>query len=339
MASNSFGKHFRITTWGESHGPAIGVVIDGCPSGIELACSDIQEALDKRKPGTSPYVSPRKESDKVEILSGIFEGKTTGAPISLMIRNHDADSSSYEAIAHLFRPGSADFTWKLKYGHRDWRGGGRQSARETAVRVAAGAVAIKILSDYGVKVMAFLKEIGGTECIDQLSDVVEQVKADGDSIGGIIECHIVGLPPGVGDPVFEKLPAKLAEAALSIPAAKGFEIGDGFAAARKRGSEMNDSFEGREGKIQLKSNHAGGTLGGISTGEEVIFRVAFKPASSIAKEQATVNEEGANVRFKMPEGSRHDPAPVIRAVPVVQAMAALVVLDLLFQKEMKPCVI
>ena len=362
MASNSFGKHFRITTWGESHGPAIGVVIDGCPSGLSLDVADIQQALDKRRPGSdtgdNPYISPRKESDEVEILSGVFEGKTTGSPISLLIRNRNARPEDYEPLKHLYRPGHADYTWEKKYGFRDWRGGGRASARETAVRVAAGAVARKLLSDVGIRVFAYLKELGGLGGELPLSDAMRvekspfftdvtrealfrerlrQVKEEGDSVGGVIECHVLGCPPGVGDPVFEKLPAKLAEGALSIPAAKGFEMGEGFHAAHLKGSQMNDALEARGGTVSFKTNHSGGVLGGISNGDAIVFRVAFKPASSILKPQETLDVENRSLSFELPPGARHDTAPVIRAVPVVEAMACLVVLDLLFQKEMNPC--
>lgn len=361
MASNSFGKHFRITTWGESHGPAIGVVIDGCPSGILLTVEEIQKALDERKPGQNPYVSQRKESDTVEILSGLYRGKTTGAPISLLIRNHDVRSQDYEILEEFNRPGHADFTYRQKYPHVDLRGGGRASARETAVRVAAGAIAIKILDYFSIEVIAYLRDLGRVSSSYELSDYddlenkkaelskspfftftcneeafkknLEEVMKEGDSLGGIIECHVIGLPAGVGDPVYEKLSSKLAEAMLTIPASKGFEIGEGFKSARLKGSEMNDTFVGQEGEISFNSNHCGGLLGGISTGAPLIFRVPFKPASSIKKPQSTCTLQGENKIFVLPEKSRHDPAPVIRAAPVVKAMAALVILDLLIQKE------
>lgn len=355
MASNSFGRIFRITTWGESHGKAIGVVIDGCPAGIEISETDINAELAKRAPGRSRYTSPRTEEDRAEIYSGVFEGKTTGAPISLIIPNRDADPSKYEPIKHLLRPGHANFTYLEKYGIFDHRGGGRASARETACRVAAGAIAKKILHSYGIVPLACIKEIGGIQaeidweslrqasesiwesalfCPDPvataaMAEKIEQARAQQDSLGGIVELHVDGMVPGLGDPVYEKIESTLAAALMSIPAAKGVEVGSGFAAAQMHGSAHNDSFVRREGHTCTTTNHAGGILAGISTGMPLIARVAFKPPSSIMKEQSTVDLTGKSATLQLPEGSRQDPCVAIRAVPVVEAMAALVLVDAL----------
>jgi chorismate synthase len=352
MASNSFGTLFRITTWGESHGAAIGVVIDGCPAGIAVSSHDINSALAKRAPGNSPYTSPRKEPDQAEMLSGIFEGKTTGAPISIIISNHDADSSKYEPIKHLLRPGHANFTYTKKYGHYDHRGGGRASARETACRVAAGAVAQKLLDHFAIQVTAYIAAIGNIDvavasikpatitelaqqspvfCPDHSAEkhmlqALDNSKNSGDSLGGIVAFTVTNMPAGLGDPVYEKLEANLAKAMLSLPASKGFEIGEGFAAARMTGSEHNDAFVSSE-HTPTASNHAGGTLGGISTGMPLNGRVAFKPTSSIKKPQNTVDFQGQEQTFNLPAGSRHDPCVAIRAVPVVAAMCQLVIAD------------
>ena len=352
MASNFFGQIFRITTFGESHGPGIGVVIDGCPAGLPLTNREIDVELAFRKPGTTPYTSPRKEDDKVEILSGVFEGKTTGAPIALLIRNKDADPSQYAAIQGLYRPGHANFTYLEKYGIFDYRGGGRASARETAARVAAGAVAKKLLAHFGLECTAYIAEIGGIRaqepdlvalrqktraspifCPDEdagrkMMEALEAVQQEGDSLGGVVAC-MACLPAGLGDPVYQKLEANLAHAMLSLPATKGFEIGQGFAAARMRGSEHNDPFEIEEGRAQPATNLAGGTLGGISTGVPLKFSVAFKPTSSIKKAQQTVTLGGEKAVFQLPEQARHDPCVAIRAVPVVEAMTALVLADAL----------
>lgn len=318
MGSNSFGALFKITTWGESHGKAIGVVIDGCPAGLELDEDDINNELIHRRPGNHSYTSPRAEKDQAQIYSGVFEGKTTGTPISIIIFNHDCDSSKYEPIKDKLRPGHANFTYLEKYGIFDYRGGGRASARETACRVAAGAVAKKLLAHYEMYVEARL--------IEPTLEKIEEVKLAGDSIGGIIECTAsIGI--GLGDPVYEKLEANLAKAMLSIPATKGFEIGAGFACAAMRGSEHNDEFVMEGNQIKLKTNRAGGTLGGISTGEPLVFRVAFKPTSSIKKPQETVTLGKEQTLFELPEGSRHDPCVAVRAVPVIEAMAALVLID------------
>ncbi len=328
MASNSFGTLFRITTWGESHGKAIGVVIDGCPAGLPLTEEEVNTELALRAPGNSPYTSPRKEPDRAEILSGLFEGKTTGAPISIIIPNQDADPSKYAPIKELMRPGHANFTYLEKYGIFDYRGGGRASARETACRVAAGAVAKKFLAQFDITVTAYIHAIGDATTEAEIIEALENI--NGDSLGGIVGCTVAGLPIGLGDPVYEKLEANLAKGMLSIPATKGFEIGAGFEAARMKGSEHNDGFTTDEsGNIVPASNHAGGTLGGISTGLPLNFRVAFKPTSSIAKPQPTVDMAGAPQTFELPPGSRHDPCVAIRAVPVVAAMAALTCADAL----------
>jgi chorismate synthase len=334
MASNAFGTMFKITTWGESHGKAVGVVIDGCPAGVALSEDDINQALIKRAPGNSPYTSPRKEPDVAEIYSGLFEGKTTGAPVSIIIMNHDPDSSKYEPIKHLIRPGHANYTYLQKYGNFDYRGGGRSSARETACRVAAGAVAQKILAQHDIHVQASLHAVGPDNLPEnQMHDAIERAKATGDSLGGVVEFVVPNLPVGLGDPIYEKLEAKLAHAMMSLPASKGFEVGEGFGASRMQGSEHNDAFVSIDDDKPTQTNHAGGTLGGISTGMPLIGRVAFKPTSSIKKPQDTVDLEGNKQVFKLPEGSRHDPCVAIRAVPVVQAMCALVLVDSLLMNR------
>lgn len=351
MPSNAFGQLFRITTWGESHGPAIGVVIDGCPAGLSLEIADIQQELDRRAPGKSRYTSPRSEKDQASILSGLFEGKTTGAPIAIQIANHDTDSSKYEPIKQLLRPGHANYTYLEKYGVFDYRGGGRASARETACRVAAAAVAKKLLATMGIEVVAYMQQIGTVAlapimeavtvdqvtsslvgCPDplvseQMVNALNQAKSEGDSLGGVIAFIARNVPAGFGDPVYEKLEANLAKAMMSIPATKGFEIGSGFAAAAMRGSEHNDRFMEKKGKIATTTNHAGGTLGGISNGQPIVGRVAFKPTSSIKKAQQTVDVSGKEKEFQLPEGSRHDPCVAIRAIPIVEAMLALVLAD------------
>jgi chorismate synthase len=350
MASNSFGTLFRITTWGESHGKGIGVVIDGCPAGLPITEEEINLELSRRAGGKSPYTTPRQEKDHAEIFSGVFEGKTTGAPISLIIFNKDADSSKYEPIKELMRPGHANFTYLEKYGIFDYRGGGRSSARETACRVAAGAVAKKLLAHYNISIHAYIHSIGPVTintvdlkalqksaifCPDQKAET-QMIKAlkeaieEKDSLGGIIECTAENLPIGLGDPVYEKLEANLAKA-------KGFEIGEGFNAARLKGSEHNDGFTtDPQGEIIPATNHAGGTLGGISTGLPLTFRVPFKPTSSIEKPQQTVDTSGKAQTFQLPAGSRHDPCVTIRAVPIVEAMTALTLADsLLFFSSSK----
>ena len=352
MASNFFGQIFRITTFGESHGLAIGVVIDGCPAGLPLNVEEINLALSFRRPGRNELTSPRKEKDEAQILSGIFEGKTTGAPIAITIPNIDADSSQYAAIKELYRPGHANFTYLHKYGVFDHRGGGRSSARETAARVAAGAVAKKLLAHFHIECVAFVAQIGEIQaptpefihlrkktydspvfCPDvptshKMIEVINLVKEEGDSIGGVIGC-MATIPIGLGDPVYAKLESTLAAAMLSIPASKGFEIGSGFASAKMKGSEHNDPFEMRDGQVQTTTNLSGGTLGGISTGSPLFFRVAFKPTSSIRLEQKTVNLNGEIASFQLPADARHDPCVAVRAVPVVEAMCALVLADAL----------
>lgn len=355
MSSNSFGNIFRVTTWGESHGKGIGVVIDGCPAGLLITEEEINQELSKRAGGKTPYTTPRSEKDRAEIFSGVFEGKTTGAPISIIIFNHDVDSSKYEPIKDLMRPGHANFTYLKKYGIFDYRGGGRASARETACRVAAGAVAKKLLKTCDIGVQAYIYAIGADTittfdpkylaespifCPDKIAEeqmiqAILQVKKEKDSLGGIVECKASNLPIGLGDPTYEKLEANLAKAMLSIPATKGFEIGEGFRAARLKGSEHNDGFTtDKEGRIIPVTNHAGGTLGGISTGLPLIFRVPFKPTSSIEKPQETVDTSGHARTFKLPPGSRQDPCVAIRAVPIVEAMTACVLVDALLANRL-----
>lgn len=349
MAGSTYGTIFRIMTWGESHGKGVGVTIDGCPAGLPLAEEDVQEFLDRRKPGQSRFTTARQEGDRVEILSGVFEGKTTGTPIAMEVRNQDQRSRDYSNIMNLYRPGHADYTFDAKYGFRDYRGGGRSSGRETTARVAAGAVASRLLASLGIQVRAYTRSIGPIE-IDQerfsWADVktnrlympdhqaaaeaeayLEQLMAQKDSSGGIVECVVEGLPAGVGDPVFEKLDANLAKAMLSIGAVKGFEIGDGFRASRSRGSENNDPFRRGASGIYKASNHSGGVLGGISDGSDLIFRAAFKPTPSIASPQKTVDRQGQEKEIEI--HGRHDPVIVPRAVVVVETMAALTICDAL----------
>lgn len=358
MASNHFGTIFKITTWGESHGKAIGVVIDGCPAGIEISDEEINTALKRRAPGQSAWTSPRKELDHAEILSGVFEGCTTGTPISILIPNRDAKPSSYDPVKNLLRPGHANFTYMEKYGLFDYRGGGRASARETACRVAAGAIAQKFLQKCGISAVAYLKQIGDLEAItDELSvseirdaacgsslfcpdaeiekkmkEKIQTILAAGDSIGGVVE-YLADLPIGLGDPVYEKLEANLAKALMGLPASKGFEIGSGFKGASMQGSCHNDIFYADNLSVKTKTNFAGGTLGGISNGMPLAVRVAFKPASSISQPQETISFNQSPAIFSLPEGSRHDPCVAIRAVPVVEAMGALVIADALLMNR------
>lgn len=349
MAGSIFGRLFQISTWGESHGKGIGVVIDGCPAGLSLTEEDIQIYLNRRKPGQSKFTTTRQEGDEAEILSGVFEGRTTGCPISILIRNQDQRSHDYSNIIDSYRPGHADYTFDMKYGFRDYRGGGRSSGRETIGRVAAGAVASKLLSTLGVHIQAYTKAIGPVTVPDSDYDF-EQIymnplympnaalaaKAEvylkecisaQDSSGGIIECIIKGMPTGVGDPVFDKLDASLAKSILSIGAVKGFEIGDGFQAGAAKGSSNNDTFFSADGSIQKESNHSGGVLGGISDGSPIVFRAAVKPTPSISQEQDSVNSAGENISLIIK--GRHDPVIVPRAVVVVESMAALTIADLL----------
>ncbi|MCD8052856.1 MAG: chorismate synthase [Lachnospiraceae bacterium] len=330
MSGSTYGRYFTVTTWGESHGPAVGAVVDGCPAGLPLCEEDIQVLMDRRKPGQNRFTTARKEEDEIHILSGVFEGKTTGTPISLMVQNKDHRSADYSNIRDVYRPGHADYTFDAKYGFRDYRGGGRSSARETIGRVAAGAIAEKVLAELGVSFETRVLEIGGIEETDREAVdafLTEQMKKM-DSAGGIVQCVIHGVPAGLGDPVFEKMDASLAKAVMSIGAVKGVEIGDGFAVARSAGSRNNDAFcADEDGNIAKKSNHAGGILGGITDGSDIILRAAFKPTPSIAQEQETVNREHENVTISI--HGRHDPVVVRRAAVVVEAMAALTVLDLL----------
>ncbi len=345
MASNSFGQIFKITTFGESHGPAIGVVIDGCPAGLEVSEAEIQRELDRRRPGQSTITTQRQESDKGEILSGVFEGKTTGHPITILIRNQDQRSQDYSNIKDAFRPGHADFTYAEKYGIRDYRGGGRSSGRETACRVAAGAIAKKYLAEFGVSITAYTLAVGDIyaqqrdfsvieqnlvrapdrEQAERMIARIEEARKDGDSLGGIVEAVVQGCPIGLGDPIYDKLSAKLAYALMSIGTAKGIEIGDGFGITKLKGSEANDIFQMVDGQIRTRTNHCGGILGGISTGENIVLRLAIKPPSSIAKFQETIdsNKNPASIQVR----GRHDPCICPRVVPVVEAMIAITLAD------------
>jgi chorismate synthase len=349
---NSFGHLFRITTWGESHGPGIGVVIDGCPPLLPITAEEIQAELDRRRPGQSDITTPRKEADVVEILSGVYEGKTTGTPIGLFVRNTDQRSSAYNEMKAAFRPSHADFTYQSKFGVRDPNGGGRSSARETIGRVAAGALAKKILAlTSGVEFRAYITRVhdiavpaGALKEFPTLEQVeatavrcphpgtaeamiarIKEVRSNGDSVGGVIECRIRNVPVGLGEPVFDRLEADLAKAMLSLPGTKGFEIGSGFGGSLLKGSEHNDLFEKRDGRVRTVTNNSGGVQGGISNGEEIVFRVAFKPTATILQPQQTVDLQG-NATELMGKG-RHDPCVVPRAVVIVEAMAALVLLD------------
>lgn len=351
MSGSIYGTHFTITTWGESHGAGIGVVVDGCPAGLPLREEDIQSYLDRRKPGQTRYSTPRKESDSVEILSGIFEGRTTGTPISLVVRNTNQHSGDYGNLKDCYRPGHADYTFDAKYGFRDYRGGGRSSGRETIGRVAAGAIACRILEELGITVQAYTKAIGpyripentyhmeeirqnpfympDNETAKKVETYLEDCMKSQDSAGGIIECRILGCPPGIGEPVFDKLDARLAQAILSIGAVKGIEFGDGFDAASQNGSTNNDAFQlDQNGQPVKATNHAGGILGGMSDGSTILLRAAVKPTPSISREQHTVTN--TNEETSVTIHGRHDPIIVPRAVVVVEAMAALTLTDLLF---------
>lgn len=347
--SNSFGNIFRLTSFGESHGKAIGGVIDGCPSGITIDESFVQTQLDRRRPGQSDITTSRNELDKVEFLSGIFEGKTTGAPISFVVWNKDQHSKDYDKLKDVFRPSHADFTYQTKYSIRDHRGGGRTSARETITRVVAGAVAKLALNQIGIEITAFTSQVGNIvlpkayenytlsnaekneiRCPDattaeKMIELIRQIKAEGDTIGGVITCVVKGVPAGLGEPIYNKLNATLANAMLSINACKGFEYGSGFDVSQK-GSELNDEFITENGNVKTTTNNSGGIQGGISNGQDIYFRVAFKPVATILKEQETINKEGKATIIKA-EG-RHDPCVLPRAVPVVEAMAAITLLDL-----------
>lgn len=348
MSSSSFGKNFVITTWGESHGKALGAVVDGCPAGLSLTQEDIQSYLDRRRPGQSRYTTSRNEADQVEILSGVFEGKTTGTPISMVIWNKDPRSRDYGNLAYSYRPGHADFGYDQKYGFRDYRGGGRSSGRETVARVAGGAVAAKILKELGITFCTYSKSIGPVEiqtfspsaikenalympdmeAAEKAKKYLEECMKNQDSAGGVIECRILGVPAGLGAPVFDKLDALFSQALMSIGAVKAVEIGDGVQVSQMKGSQNNDGFCVENGKITKTSNHAGGILGGISDGSQILLRAHVKPTPSISRPQQTVTKDGQE--FSMEICGRHDPVIVPRAVVVVEAMAALVLTDALF---------
>ena len=348
MSQSSFGNKFKVTTWGESHGKALGAVIDGCPAGLPLCEEDIQKFLDRRKPGQSRYTTARKEGDLVEILSGVFEGKTTGTPISLMVRNTDQRSRDYGNIAYSYRPGHADYTFDQKYGFRDYRGGGRSSGRETIGRVAAGAIASKILEELGISICTYTRSIGPVEIASfnkeeihqnafympdaqaavKAGEYLEECMKNQDSAGGVIECRITGTPAGLGEPVFDKLSALLAHALMSIGAVKAVEIGDGIAVTSSNGSTDNDGFTVKDGEIIKTSNHAGGIMGGISDGSEIILRAHIKPTPSISQPQQTVTKDKEPLSLEI--HGRHDPVIVPRAVVVVESMAAITLADALF---------
>ena len=357
MAGSNFGTLFHISTWGESHGAGLGVVIDGCPAGLSLSKDDIMPYMNRRKPGANDFTTPRKEADEIEILSGVFNGLTTGTPISMMVRNADQHSKDYDKIANYYRPGHADYTFDEKYGFRDYRGGGRSSGRETLARVAAGAVAAKLLKEFGIEVLAYTHSIGDItlpkhlldnkenitkeavlssslfmpdkEATKKAEEYLYSIKKELNSSGGVVECIAKGLPIGLGEPVFDKLDAKLGQALFSIGAVKGVEIGDGFTVSHSTGLSNNDAFILKDGKIAKATNHSGGVLGGMSDGSTLVVRVAFKPTPSIAATQHTVNKNMEDVEINI-EG-RHDPIVVSRAVVAVEAMTALVLADLLLQ--------
>jgi chorismate synthase len=361
MAGNSFGTAFKITTFGESHGKAIGVIIDGCPAGLDIDETFIQAELDRRRPGQSKIVTQRDESDTAQILSGVFEGKSTGHPISIVIYNEDQRSKDYSHIADKYRPSHADFTYQMKYGVRDYRGGGRSSARETAARVAAGAVAKMLLNTEGVSVNAYVSQVGDIAVVEnyktldfneiestpvrcpdlktaeRMIELIQEVRKAGDTIGGVCACVVQGCPIGLGEPAFDKLHADLAKAMMSINAAKGFEYGSGFAGVTMRGSQHNDAFyseneDNSEGVIKTRTNHSGGVQGGISNGEDIYFRVAFKPVATIITAQESVNMAGETV--EVTGRGRHDPCVLPRAVPIVEAMTALVLADHLLRNRL-----
>ncbi len=355
MAGNSFGKLFTLTSFGESHGNGIGGVVDGCPAGLELDIQAIQAELNRRRPGQSKIATPRNEADKVEILSGVFDGVTTGMPIAFIVRNENQKSKDYSNIKSIYRPSHADYTWYTKYGIRDYRGGGRSSAREHIARVVGGAVAKQILATYGIFITAYTTQIGNivwsddsavpsfesieqsivrcpdSEKSDEMIALIEQVRNECDSVGGVVKCVVQGVPVGVGEPVFDRCQALLAHAMLSINAAKGFEYGMGFGAASMRGSEHNDPFVMMGDKVGTLTNYSGGIQGGVTNGEDIYFRVAFKPVATIAQEQRSVDVNGNEVKFTA--HGRHDPCVVPRAVPVVEAMTAMVLVDLILQAK------
>ncbi len=349
MGGNNFGRLFRISTFGESHGKAVGVVIDGCPAGVTIDEDFLQLEMDRRKPGQSKIVTQRKEGDKVQVLSGVFEGKSTGTPMAIVVFNEDQRSKDYSHIADKFRPSHADYTYHVKYGgNRDYRGGGRSSARETAARVAAGAVAKMFLSSLGIKIKAYVSQVGDLalnksyqdldldyeenivrcpdhEMAEKMIDYIDAVRKDRDTVGGVVDCVIQGAPAGLGEPAFDKLHAELGKAMLSINAVKGFEYGSGFEGVKMRGSQHNDAFYKEDGQVKTKTNHSGGVQGGISNGQDIYFRTAFKPVATIMDDQDSINTEGEAVTVT--GKGRHDPCVVPRAVAIVEAMAALVITD------------
>ena len=352
-----FGHTFRISTFGESHGVGVGVVIDGCPPGIELAVEEIQSELDRRRPGQSEIVTPRREGDRAEILSGVFEGKTLGTPIAILVRNEDQRPEAYTEMKEKFRPSHADYTYEAKYGLRAWAGGGRASARETIGRVAAAAVAARVIRQVvpGFDCLAWVKSVrdieaevdpatvsrtviegnsvrtGDPVAVERMIDLIKRMRSEGNSVGGVVECVIRGVPPGLGEPVFDKLEADLAKAMLSLPATKGFEIGSGFAGTLMTGREHNDAFRMEGPRVRTLTNRSGGVQGGISNGEDIVFRVAFKPTATIMVEQETVNRDGVDTTIKA--RGRHDPCVLPRAVPMVEAMATLVICDHLLRQR------
>ena len=351
MSGSSFGKLFKITTWGESHGRGLGVVIEGCPAGLPIKESEIQLELNRRRTGQSKVTTTRKEGDQIQIMSGVFKGKTTGAPISLLVENEDADSSKYELIKDLYRPGHADYTYDMKYGFRDYRGGGRSSARETVGRVAAGAIAKKLLTRERIKIIGFTRQVGKhiaknidyreienniVRCTDnkiaeKMINSIMRARKKGDSLGGVVEVIAQGVPAGLGEPVFDRLDADLAKAVMSMPAVKGVEIGVGFQSAIMTGSECNDVFVMKNKKVVTATNNAGGILGGISNGMDIVVRLVVKPTSSINKAQNTVTQQGKKAKIRV-EG-RHDPCVATRAVPIAEAMVAITLIDHLYRAK------
>ncbi len=347
MPGSSIGKIFKVTTFGESHGRAIGVIVEGVPPFMELCEADVQKDLDRRRPGQSKVSTPRKESDTVEIVSGVFDGRTMGPPVAMIIRNQNFDPGAYTTIKHKFRPGHADYSYLAKYGVRDWRGSGRASGRETACRVAAGAVAKKFLQSKGIDVIGFSQEIAGIKAetvdydliednivrtgdprvVDVMIDKIDKARENEDSVGGVVEVHVKGCPPGLGDPVFDKLDATLAHAIMSVGAVKGVEIGVGFGCRTMRGSEFNDAFEMQDDEVVTATNNCGGIIGGISIGSDIVLRAAIRPPASISQEQQTINVDGEEEPIEV--RGRHDPCIVPRVVPVLEAMVALAIADAL----------
>ena len=351
MSGSSFGKLFKITTWGESHGRGLGVVIEGCPAGLPIKESEIQLELNRRRTGQSKVTTTRKEGDQIQIMSGVFKGKTTGTPISLLVENEDADSAKYELIKDLYRPGHADYTYDMKYGFRDYRGGGRSSARETVGRVAAGAIAKKLLARERIKIIGFTRQVGkhiaknidyreiennivrcpDNKIAEKMVNSIMRARKKGDSLGGVVEVIAQGVPAGLGEPVFDRLDADLAKAVMSMPAVKGVEIGVGFQSAIMTGSECNDVFAMKNKKVITTTNNAGGILGGISNGMDIVIRLVVKPTSSINKAQDTVTQQGKKAEIRV-EG-RHDPCVATRAVPIAEAMVAITLIDHLYRNK------